>query len=347
MRTFAKLGLCLAIASASTVASADVIFNGTVIPSADVTSITIDPATGDVLINAVNDWTATQDTGEPPPPPPPPPPPLPEGELSSSLFVSTAANPEFGATAVIDQWEDVTFTWQSEEAVSCVTRLGTAEWQAVSITPVDSGSATIPMTEAGVDIKFRMFCFDAAGAQVGSQVLVTVNEAPNPTPPPPPPTVQIAACDGPRDVANGFTDKWTDRVGGLNAEFPVVLQSSFDVTKRRNDFYALEFETGTENYEGSVTTVSLSSGVRHVSISQCPGNFFIDTPASCEQRQGIGETLRFSSDPNATGACILEPMTRYYLNVTYADIDNRLPGDTSACGASSCATRIGLGVSVE
>ncbi|MEE4173256.1 MAG: hypothetical protein V2I57_03305 [Xanthomonadales bacterium] len=343
MRIFAKLGLCLAIASTSTVASADVIFNGTVIPSADLTSITIDPATGDILINAANDWTVTQGTVEPPPPPPEPPPPLPEGQLSAKLFVSTETNPEFATTAVVDQWTTVTVTWQSELAVSCVTRLGTAEWQALSLTPVASGSASLQMTEAGVDIRFRMFCFDVAGAQVASQVLITVNEAPNPTPPPP--VIETVSCDGPSEVPFGTIENWTDRVGGTNAEFPIVLQSSFDVFTRRNDYYALEFTTTDALVEGSVTTVSLSSGVRHVSVSQCPGNFLVDTPPECEQRQGIGESLRITKDPTATGVCILEPNKRYYLNVTYADVDNRLPNDTSSCGSSSCATRINIGVS--
>ncbi len=340
MRIFAKFGLCLAIASISTISSADIIFNGVTIPggeNGDIETITVDPISGDILINVGNGWVVSQDTGEPPPPPPPPPPPLPEGQLAVSLAADAT---------VVNQWEEVTFTWQSAEAVRCVARKGTPEWLGVTIDPLAAGSVTLQMTEFGTDVPFRLFCFDDANMQVAAQVLLTINEAPEPQPEVAP-EPEVAACSEPSEVTFGTVEKWTDRVGGMNADFPNVLQSSFDVFTRRNDYYALEFQTTEEVLDGSVTTVSLSSGVRHVSISECPGNFLVDTPATCEQRQGIGESLVFSTDPAATSGCVLDMNKRYYLNVTYADVDNRIPTDTSSCGASTCATRIGIGIAVQ
>lgn len=325
MRIFAKLGLCLAIASTSSVAWADVIFNGTSVPSADITSITIDPATGDILINAANDWTLSQETAEPPPPPPPPPPPLPSDQLAVSLVASVAE---------INQWEDVTFTWQSVDAVRCVTRLGTPEWQEAVIDPLAGGSVTIQMTEFG-DIAFRIFCFDAAGEQVAAAVNITVVEAAPPASEPAdvdPPTV---ACDNP-DVTTGSVVSWEEMYQA--ASFPDTSRLGDTFAIRANRYVAVKFNTGDALGTVSNRAVAISGGIRNVAVSQCPGMFVTDVPDACKQAQGTGSVHRFSTDGSLP--CNLEPNTDYYFNITYADVNDRLDGETSYCGSYDCTVKL-------
>ena len=319
MRILAKLGLCLAIASASTPVVADIIFNGTAIPSNDVTSITVDPNTGDVIVTLINGWTAQQEN-EPEPPPPPPPP-------SEGLYAKV-----FASATTVDQFENVTFTWQTVDAERCVTRLGNAEWLALDISPLGDGSAIIPMSEAGVEIPFRMFCFDAANNQVASQVKITVNEAP-----PPNPTTATASCDAPSDVANGFVEDWKSVF--VSTGFPEINQAVDDHFVGSRSYYAVRFETTDADVSGAISTVALSGGVRNVSISECPGNFLTDTPSTCSQLQGIGEALQYSTDPTST-RCVLEKNKEYFVNVTYYDVTNRLANEVSTCSTSSCLVRL-------
>ncbi len=327
MRILAKLGLCLAIAGASTPAVADIVFNGTAIPSTDITSITVDPVTGDVIVTAINDWSVQQGT-EPPtePPPEPPPPPPPSEGLYAKLYSSATE---------INQYENVTFSWQTVDAVRCVTRLGNAEWQSLAISPLAEGTAVIPMSEAGVEIPFRVFCFDAANNQVATQVKITVNAAPPPEPETP--TTNTASCDGPSDVANGIIESWNTTF--VSNGFPDINQAVDDHFIGSSNYFAIRFETTDANVSGAVTTVALSGGVRNVSISECPGNFITDTPSTCSQLQGIGEALQYSTDPTST-RCVLDKNKQYYINITQVDVTNRLAGETSTCDSRECLVRL-------
>ena len=325
MRIFAKFGLCLAIASTSPMAMADVVFNGTAVPSADITSITIDPVSGDILINAVNDWTVVQDTGEPEPPPPPPPPPLPSDELAVALQASVAE---------INQWEEVTFTWQSVDAVRCVTRLGTPEWKEVVIDPLAGGSATIQMTEFG-DIAFRIFCFDAANAQVADAVNISVIETAPPEPGPEvvdPPTV---SCDNP-DVTRGSIVEWNEMYQA--ATFPNTSRLGDTFSISRNSYVAVKFDTGDAVGTASNRAVAISGGIRNIAVSQCPGMFVTDVPEACRQAQGTGSVHQFSTDGSLP--CNLDANTTYYFNITYADVNDRLDGESSYCGSTNCTVKL-------
>ncbi len=153
MRILAKLGLCLAIAGASTPVIADIIFNGTAIPSTDITTIEVDPRTGDVRVTTINDWIVQQGTTTDPTPPPEPtdppptdPPPAPDGPISMS----------FSATpTTVEQGAQVIFSWDTVNAVSCDAKLGNAAWQNTAITPNDPGSASNTLTDLGQHVLFR------------------------------------------------------------------------------------------------------------------------------------------------------------------------------------------------
>jgi hypothetical protein len=334
MRILAKIGLCLAVASTSTATMADIIFNGTAIPSADITSIQIDPVTGDVLVTVANDWTVQQG-GEPPPPPPPPPPVVeaPTPPAGATFWVGMNVS-----TNEIDQWEDVTFAWTSVGAVRCVTRLGNDEWLAQALDPANPTDIEITMTAAGVDQRFRIFCFDEAGAQVVTQQMITVIEAPEPPPPPPPPpTTETVSCDT-SDVQFGDTLEWGE-VFASNG-FPEINQAGDDFFIGRNGYLAVRFETTDADVNGAIATVALSGGIRNVSISECPGNFVTDTDPACSDLQGIGDSLQYTTDLFDTTKCTIRKNKEYFINITYVDVTNRLPTQSSTCGVSSCLVRI-------
>jgi hypothetical protein len=332
MRIFAKLGLCLAIASVSTVSSADIVFNGVTIPSGDITTISIDPVSGDLEINVANDWAVTRETAEPPPPPPPPPPPLPSDQLAVSLSASVAE---------INQWEEVTFTWQSAAAERCVTRLGTPEWQDVSIDPLDGGSVAIQITEFG-EISFRIFCFDVAGEVVADQVTLSVTETAPPAPEPEvvdPPTV---SCDNP-DVSRGSIVEWSEMYQAANFPDTSRLGDTFSIS--RNSYVAVRFNTGDAVGTVSNRAVAVSGGIRNVAVSQCPGMFVTDIPDACKQAQGTGSVHRFSTDGSLP--CNLEPNTEYFFNITYADVNDRLVDESSYCGSSNCTVKLETFLSID
>lgn len=328
MRILTKMGLCLAIACTSTASVADIIFNGTAIPSADINSITIDPVNGDLLLTVGNDWVVQQTT-EPPPPPPPPPPALeaPTPPVDATFWVGMNASSD-----LVDQFDTVTFAWNAVGASSCITRLGDANWRAQTLDPANPVNFDVVMSEAGTDIRFRIFCFDDAGGQVATQQLITVTEAPAP---PPPPRVETAACTAPSDVSRGSVLEW-DEV--FNAVFPDTAANGDDFFLGRNDYVAIRLETTMEGVAGSVATVPLSGGWRHVSISECPGNFVTGTPSACSQIQAGGGALQYTMDPQGTG-CILEPMKEYYVNITYVDASDADPDITTTCAASTCLVR--------
>jgi hypothetical protein len=240
-----------------------------------------------------------------------------------------------GASATeINQWEDVTFTWQSVDAARCVTRLGTPEWKDATIDPLAGGSVTIPMSEFG-DIAFRIFCFDAANEQVAAAVNINVIETAQPAPEPevvPPPAV---SCDTP-DVTNGSIVEWEEIYQA--ATFPDTSRIGSTFSIRQNQYVAVKFNTGDAVGTVSNRAVAISGGIRNVAVSQCPGMFVTDVPSACSQAQGTGSVHRFSTDGSLP--CDLEANTDYYFNITYADINDRLPGESSYCGSWDCTVKL-------
>lgn len=332
MRVLAKMGLCLAIACTSTASVADILFNGERIPAGqggDVVSVTLDPNSGDLVIE-VSGWSVAQDGTEPPPPPPPPPPALeaPTPPDGATFWVGLAVS-----TNLVDQFDPVTFAWNAVGASSCVTRLGDANWRAQTLDPANPTNFDVIMSEAGTDIRFRIFCFDDAGNQVATQQLITVTAAP--PPPPPPPGVASVDCSAPSDVTRGSVLEW-DEV--FNATFPDTAANGDDFFLGRNNYVAIRLETTTEPVFGSVATVPLSGGWRHVSISECPGNFVSGTPSTCSQIQAGGGALTFTMDPQGSG-CVIEPSKEYFINITYVDASDADPDVTTTCAASTCLVR--------
>lgn len=324
--------VCSLSASADTTDLPDIEVDGFGLLKADIESVDFDFTNGKIaILTKTRDWRVERITN-------------PEQDLPfepSGLYVDMVAS-----ASVADQYDDVTFTWVSNAAASCVTRRGNSVWRSYVPAPLNFGqvSVDIEMVEAG-DINFRIFCFDADGAVVAKQVNVVVNEAASPPPEPEPdpqtptdpePPVNEAVCNT-SDVASGLELTWPQVFSA--PDFPQAGSAS-DVRMRSQAYYAVPFNTGNFKAQASVSTVALQGGVRYVSVSSCPGNFKTDVAPECLSVQGQ-TSLEFTTDPLGQG-CFLEPNTKYYVNFTYYDV-NDIRSDDSSCGTSTfseCTMRI-------
>jgi hypothetical protein len=242
----------------------------------------------------------------------------PEPPTEPEMVVSFYARP-----SIINAGEEVTFFWESQNAAACETSLGNEPWQALLPSPNVPGEATLAVE--ALPATFRFTCESVAGGQVSRdsnivELMPTLN-----------------SCEEPADVEVGIIEPW-DTVF-VSDGFPEINQAVDDHFIGRNNYFAVEFTTTNANVSGAIATVALSGGVRNVSISECPGNFITDTSTRCQQLQGIGEALQYSTDPAGT-RCVLEKNRRYFINVTYADVTDRLPNETSTCNTRECLVRM-------
>ena len=86
----------------------------------------------------------------------------------------------------------------------------------------------------------------------------------------------------------------------------------------RNGYLAIEFNTANYLDTGLLLTIetTATSGRRLGSISQCPGDF--DVADKCRHVWGVGGEIYWSTN-GYSKACILDPNTTYYFNVTFTD----------------------------
>ena len=117
---------------------------------------------------------------------------------------------------------------------------------------------------------------------------------------------------------------------------PRGCRTSFSIS--RNRYVAVKFNTGDAVGTVSNRAVAISGGIRNVAVSRCPGMFVTDVPDACQQAQGTGSVHRFSTDGSLP--CDLEANTDYFFNITYADVNDRLPDESSYCGSSNCTVKL-------
>ena len=288
MRKLNRALLCLLTAGAMSAVNADVIIDGDTIPSAEITTITIEPMSGDIQVTTSTGYTLSGGGVTPPPPPP-------TGPVSILSFEASSMELELG--------QNVVFSWTTENAASCFARLGNAEWQSYTPSPLASGSKMIRMDTLGTT-KYRLNCVGSDGVVKIRGIDITVN-----------PSIvdNTSSCDAPRLTATGTT-AWSTF---WEAPFPNTATDQRLINVGRPDrFKALSFNTGNYQGSGSVITISntITPGARRASISQCPGKF--DVQPACYQEWGNGQILSWSTD-GQSGACQLNPNTIYYLNLTF------------------------------
>lgn len=226
----------------------------------------------------------------------------------------TASTPE------VSVGDSVEIAWRTENASACSFVGGSAGWR--------EEEASLPAGETSVVVDFEgprsfgLSCTGRAGDMATKEVAVTG------VPVEMPPDCSV------KDVEKGVDFDWSDI---FFATFPDKLQSNHDRSMFGDEYFSVAFNTGAHEGTLSVSTVALQGGVRWVSISRCPGHFTTNTPPACTFIQGIGGALQASTDPNESG-CVLELGTDYFINVTYVDVDDRVPNEETSC-SGYCTVR--------
>ncbi|NNL95275.1 MAG: hypothetical protein HKO64_06595 [Xanthomonadales bacterium] len=293
-----------------TVGSADVVVDGQVIESADISEISIDPISGDINITAGGLYTVTKD-GNPPPGP---------NVVINSLTASDT---------VILVGESITISWSTTDADSCTPSGGDGGWDSEVISLPSGTSSSLTMATSG-SFNFRLDCSNDTPSQTFRTVTVQVNDdvdPPNPSNCPDP-----ALTGGTRDWATHFGTNWPDPA---YAEVVTAIGDS--------SYLALEFNTGNIVEDGGFTTIThtSTSGIRLGAISECPGDFVDHLPdavGACTEEFFIGGSVKWNTNSGYQfGQCNLEPNTTYYLNLTFTD---GLDPQTNRCVSSSACRTI-------
>jgi len=278
---------------------ADVIVENQSIPGSEIQSIIVSPTSGDIFITTTTGYVVTPGDTEPPP--------------NVAAITTFSASP-----TVITVGQSTTITWASTNTNTCKAIGGAVGWAAdpVALT----GSKSLVISTAGT-YQFTLECVGDSGT-VAKPVSVTAN-VPNPN---------TNNCDTPS--LNGTTVEWATFWN--NVPFPDPLYANEYTEIPRNGYLAIEFNTANYVDTGLLTTIetTTTNGRRLGSISQCPGDF--DVANECKHIWGTGGEI-FWSTAGYSKACILEPNTTYYFNVTFTDgVD---PASTE-CTSSSCITNM-------
>lgn len=325
MRVLYKFGLCLLVAGAVSAAHADIIVDGYTLPREDVSSYNVQinsDGSYNIQITTTAGYMLAPE-GTPPPPPDP-----------NAITVSLSAD-----LTTINQFEQVTFTWTSTNADTCTTSGGNVGWANLGdVGP--SGSRALRMNLLTPD-PFILTCNSATQEPASSSLVITVVD-PNAPPAPPPPLPGPNANCPASEASGGDIDTWSDFWGGQAFPNQDIVQK--DDRIGRNEYLALEFNTGTFNGFGVVKTIQFSDGNRNVAISECPGVFLQDVPAACFQRQANGQSLFWSTD--GSQGCNLENDKTYYLNITYVDVNNESTS-SSFCASTSCRFYLSGGAAAQ
>lgn len=301
MRVFNKLGVCLLVAGMASAANADIIIDGQTLPIEAIDSYQVQvDAQGryTVIVETTDGWTLEESDVIPDPDP---------------ITLSLSANPN-----TVDLGDTVTFTWSSTNAETCTATGGNSAWAALGDAGL-SGTAVITMTMN--PSPFQMTCSANGLNSVSRSRNITVID-PNGGGP--------NNCPSP-EVSSGEVITWEDLWGGET--FPD--QDTTEKSQRigRNEYVAIEFNTSNFNGIGRFKTIQVSSGLRNVSVANCPGMFTEDVPAACFQEQANGQGLLWSTD--GTYDCNLNSNETYYLNITYSDVEDVTSGG-SFCSKSTC-----------
>lgn len=300
------LGLCLV--NGVTTGSADVVIDGQVIQAADISAISIDPISGDLIVNAGGQYTVTRDVD-------------PEAGPTVVINSLTASN-----TSILEG-DSITISWSTTDADSCTPSNGAGGWSSQVISLPSGTSSALTLNTAGT-YSFRLDCSNATPTSTFRTVSVTVS-ADDPVP-----------TDCPNPTLAGSTIPWSTHFNAVYPE-PTYAQKTTGIGRR--GYIAIEFNTGNTLEDGGITTAPHTStnGDRLASISECPGDFSQRLPDSlsrCTEYMYIGGGIKWNTlAGEQSRECNLEPNTTYYLNITFTD---GVDPNTDRCTSSlaSCYT---------
>lgn len=290
------LCVLLLVLSVSAV-QADVIVDGSALPTTEVLSININPANGDVTIITNNaNWEIMQ-TG---------------GGASRPSVDLRVNNSSTGAT--VDVNTAVSMSWNVSGANSCTASGGgTSSWAGSSI-GLPSGSRSVTVTDVGAEV-YRLTCSNAEGSTVDSVTVTGVDAEPTPT--------------GCSNIPNVTVIDWSDlSFSGNFADWPRLAGVVATVAHGASQTVAIKFNTITAeavstNY-GKMSNIEVAGvpGARQISISKCPGDFN-DLPRRCVTGEIISSSSLYWELDNARGyshTCKLDKGAQgesYYLNVRF------------------------------
>jgi len=290
--------LLVAITMSGTI-FADVIIDNQRIPGTEIQAITVGPTSGDVFITTTTGYVVTPGGTEPPP----------------SVATITRF---FASPTVITAGQSTTITWESLNTSTCKATGGAPGWAAASVAL--TGSKSIVISDAGT-YAFSLECVGDSGTDL--EVISVTANAPAPN---------TNNCDAPS--LSGTTVQWA--AFWNNIPFPDPLYANEFTDIPRNGYLAIEFNTANYVDTGLLTTIetTTTNGRRLGSISQCPGDF--DVADECKHFWGTGGEIFWSTE-GYSKACILEPNTTYYFNVTFTD---GVDPASSGCTSSACITKM-------
>ncbi len=309
--------LGLGLVNGLTAGYADVIVDGDqVIEGADISSISIDPVSGDINITAGGLYTITKD-GDPPPGP--------------QVTIDTLT----AVPATIVEGESVVISWTTTNADSCTPSQGAGGWDQETIALPDGSTAPLTIATAGT-YTFRLDCENDTPDSTFRTVSVQVD--PDVGPPGP---GNICPDDFVAPLS-GTTVSWQALLGFTWPE-PGYAEKVIGIPTA--GYLAVEFSTGdvTEEDGGIKTIPHVSTqGYRLGALSACPGDFTDHLPGGvsgwpCTRTWFDGGTLNWSTEEfPASWECKLEPNTTYYLNLTFTD---GVSAESDECVSdSSCRT---------
>jgi hypothetical protein len=280
---------------------ADVIIDSQIIPGIDISSIIVGPDSGDIFITTKEGYTVQPGGVNPPP--------------SDASIGTFNASP-----TTITEGESVDIAWASQNTNSCTAIGGAGSWAASSVAL--SGNKTVTIAEPGSYL-FTLECTGDSGTdqkQLSVQVDAIV-------------ITPTGNCDAPS--LSGQTVEWATIWNGT--AFPNPISSNEFINIPRKGYLAIKFNTANYSDTGLLTSIetTATSGRRLGAISQCPGDFEVEE-SKCRHIWGVGGEIYWSTE-GYSKACILEPNTTYYMNLTFTD---GIDPESSECENTNCVTKL-------
>lgn len=303
----AILGLCLVNGMATY--AADVIIDGQHVQAADISSITIDPVTGDISVSAGGLYTVSR-----------------SGDDTTDSGPSVVINSFTTSASTILEGQSVTLSWNTTDADSCTPSQGGGGWSTKTIT-LPSGQTSVTLNTAA-DYTFRLDCSNDTPSSTYRTVSVSVQAESTTTP---------SNCPSP--TLSGSTVDWKTHFGHT---WPAPGYAEVVTTIPRAGYLAIKFSTGSVLEDGGVASILHTSteGDRLGAISECPGDFsqvLPDTVINCTELWYIGGSIKWNTlSGDELGECDLESNKTYYLNLTFTDgVD---PNTDRCVSSTTCKT---------
>lgn len=243
-----------------------------------------------------------------------------EEDATLNVVVSVAPPVQilsFDATPdTIEENESTTLSWTLQDAVSCTTSGGTAQWQALTINNLDGSVEITDLDTAGI-FQFGLNCEGIAGDSAADIAEVTVENL---------------TCETPT-LAAGNNVSWSSFWG---EDFPDSNDPSVNQAINTGHYLSIQFDTGSVVDNGRFLTEDspFTIGTRLATVSRCIGDF--DEAAECTHtwpaQQSDPGGIDWATD-GKVGACVLKPDTTYFFNLTFTD---GVDSNTDSCTTPDC-----------